>query len=135
MQKYKRLKNLNQEKFRRLTGVKRSTFEVMTEILKASSRTREKRGGPKRMLCEEDCLLLCLEYLREYRTYFHLGFDYGISESQAQRTQKWVEKELISDTRFHLPNRKELLENEGEFEVILVDATESSVERPKKNRK
>jgi hypothetical protein len=64
-----------------------------------------------------------------------LGFDYGISESQAQRTQKWVEKELISDKRFHLPNRKELLENEGNFEVILVDATESPVERPKKNRK
>ncbi len=134
MQKYKKLKNLNEAKFRRLTGVKRSTFEVMVSILKTSNDTKEKRGGPKRTLCIEDCLLLCLEYLREYRTYFHLGFDYGISESQAQRTQKWVEKELISNKRFHLPNRKELLENEGEFEVILVDATESPIERPKKNK-
>lgn len=135
MDEYKKLKKLDEEKFRRLTGVKRSTFQVMMEVLKASEKAREKRGGPKRTLCIEDCLLLCLEYLREYRTYFHIGFSYGISESQAQRTQKWVEKALLSDKRFHLPSRKELLENEEDFEVLLVDATESPVERPKKNKK
>ena len=135
MQKHKTLEKLSYKNFRRLTGIKRNTFKVMTGILKTANKAREKRGGPKRILCEEDCLLLCLEYLREYRTYFHLGFDYGISESQAQRTQKWVEKELISNKQFHLPNRKELLENKGDFEVIVVDATESPIERPKKNKK
>jgi hypothetical protein len=134
MKKYKRLEQISDIKFRRLTGIKRNTFSVIVEILKAASKIREKRGGPKRKLCEEDCLLLCLEYLREYRTYFHIGFDYGISESQAQRIQKWVEKEIILDNRFHLPNRKELLENKGDCERVLVEATESPLARPKKTK-
>ena len=114
--------------------MKRSTFKVMTEILKAANKAREKRGGPKRKLCSADCVLLCLEYLREYRSYLHLGFSYGISESQARKTQQWVEKLIISDKRFHLPNRKSLQASGLEFEVYLVDATECEIERPKKNR-
>lgn len=134
MQKYKDLEKLSDSTFRRLTGVKRSTFDVMVEIIEGEKNKTEKRGGPKRKLCSADCLLLCLEYLREYRTYLHLGFSYGISESQARKTQQWVEKLLISDTRFHLPNRKNLQERDLEFEVYLVDATECEIERPKKNK-
>jgi len=135
MQKYKKIEKLSAEKFRRLVGVKRSTFDLMIEILSKSNAERSKRGGPKRRLSIEDCLLLTLEYLREYRTYFHIGFDYGISESQAQKIHRWVEKSIISDQRFHLPNRKGLLENSHKYEVILIDATESPVERNKKNKK
>jgi len=29
------------------------------------------------------CLLIALEYLRKYRTYFHIAQSYGISESIA----------------------------------------------------
>ena len=58
-----------------------------------------------------------------------------LSESQAQRIHRWVEKTLIVDKRFHLPNKKELLENDAEVEILLVDATESPIERPKKNTK
>ena len=38
---------------------------------------------------------------------------------------------MIDDKRFHLPGKKVLRENT--FEVVLVDVTESAVERPKKN--
>ena len=34
---------------------------------------------------------MALEYLREYRTYFHLGRSYGLSESACYRACKWVE--------------------------------------------
>ncbi|KJV52299.1 DDE superendonuclease family protein [Orientia tsutsugamushi str. Gilliam] len=34
---------------------------------------------------------MALEYLREYRTYFHIGQNYGISESSAYKAVKWVE--------------------------------------------
>jgi adenosylcobyric acid synthase len=37
----------------------------------------------------EDKLLMTLEYLREYRTYFHLGHSYGLSESACYRACKW----------------------------------------------
>lgn len=132
MSKYHSLKKLKDSEFRRLTGVKRQTFSVMVEILAKADAVQRRKGGPKPRLCVEDRLLLSLEYLREYRTYFHVGTSYGISESQAIRIHRWVEKELIKDNRFHLPGRKKLLESEWELDVVLIDASESPVERPKK---
>ena len=107
----------------------------MVEILHQAESLRRGKGGPKRKLSVEDMLLLALEYLREYRTYFHVGTSFGVSESQAQRIHRWVEEELIKDKRFHLPGRKELLKSDCEFEVIIVDASESPVERPKKTQR
>lgn len=83
----------------------------------------------------EDMPLLTLEYLREYRTYFHVGTNYGVSESQAQRIYCWIESELIKDKRFHLLGCKKLFESDVEFEVVLIDASESPVERPEKNKR
>lgn len=75
---------------------------------------------------------MTLEYLREYRTYFHLGQSYGLSESACYRNCKWMEDVLIKSKEFSLPGKKSLLKNNAEFEVILIDATESPIERPKK---
>ena len=135
MEKYKKLIKLDEKTFRRVTWVKKETFSIMLEILKKAEKKRERKGGRKRKLEIADCLLLSLEYLREYRTYLHISVDYGISESQAQRTHRWVEKTLISDKRFHLPFRRKLQDKEQEFEVFLLDATECEIERPKKTKK
>ena len=75
---------------------------------------------------------MTLEYLREYRTYFHLGQSYGLSESACYRNCKWVEDVLIKDKTFSLPGKKVLLETDSSIEVILIDATETPIERPKK---
>ena len=45
-----------------------------------------------------------------------------------------MENTLIKDGTFSLPGRKELLKSDTAYEVILVDATESPIHRPKKNR-
>ena len=79
-------------------------------------------------------LLMTLEYLREYRTYFHVSQSYGLSEGYTYKTIKWVEDTLIKSKVFSLPGRKALLKSDVEYEIILVDATESPVERPKKNK-
>jgi len=84
------------------------------------------------MLSIEDLLLATLEYLREYRTYAHIAASYGIAESNIYRGIKWVEDTLIKDGTFSLPGRKAPLKSDAEYEVILVDATESPIERPKK---
>ena len=131
--KYYKVKMLKAEKFRRLTGVKKGTFEKMLEVLDAVSGKSHERGGRPPALPMADRLLLTLEYLREYRTYFHIAGSYGISESACCRTVHWVEKTLIASGIFHLPGRKALLANDAAFEVFLVDATESPVERPKKS--
>ena len=77
---------------------------------------------------------MTLEYLREYRTFFHVSKSWGISESTCHRKVVWIEDILVKSNEFSLPKRKELLDN-NEFEVILVDATESPIERPKRNQK
>ena len=131
--KYETIKAYGDEKFRRITGIKRKTFGKMTEILQAAYNAKHKRRGRKPKLCIQDMLLATLEYLREYRTYAHIAASFDIDESNIYRTIRWAENTLIKDGTFSLPGRKSLLASEVEYEVILIDATESPVERPKKN--
>jgi hypothetical protein len=131
--KYNKIKTLPPAKFRRLTGVQPTIFARMVIVLKRAERQQRKRGGRSPKLCVEDRLLLGLEYLREYRTYFHLGQSYGVSESHAWYISRWVEDTLIKDKQFALPGKKALLKSDASIEVALVDASESPVERPKKD--
>jgi len=130
--KYRQIQTLSDKAFRRLVGVKKETFSLMVEILKKAKRKQKARGGPSHTLGMADRLLMCLEYLREYRTYFHVGQSYGLSESASYRNCRWVEDTLIKSRKFSLPGRKVLKKSGHEFEVILIDASESPIERPKK---
>lgn len=132
--KYEQIKDELQERFRRLTGIKRTTFEVMLTILREAETILKAQGGKPSKLPLEDRLLMALEYLREYRTYFHISRSYGISESACYRNIRWVEDTLIKDGRFSLPGRKALLKSDVDYEVVLIDATETAIERPKKNK-
>lgn len=133
--KYDQIKEMGDEKFRRLTGVKRKTFCAMVEILIRAEKAKKSKGGRRNKLSIENQLLMALEYIREYRTYFHIAKSYGVSESSSYKTIKWVEDTLIKDPLFALPGRKTLLKSDTEYEVILVDASESPIERPKKGSK
>lgn len=133
MNKYKNIQKLNDILFRRKTGVKKKTFNEMLGILLKAEEKKKLLGGKPNTLPMEDRLLMCLEYMREYRTYFHIAQDYGISESTCFRNCVWIENILIKSKEFKLPSRKEMIDNH-EIEVITVDATESPVERPKKNK-
>jgi len=132
MKKYKKIKKLGATEFKRLTGVKPETFLEMISILQQAESARMSRGGNPHRLSIEDRLLMALEYLREYRTYFHLGRSYDLSESACYRSCRWVEDTLIKSTKFSLPGKKALLKSDVEFEVVLIDAAESPIERPKK---
>lgn len=130
--KFEMIKGLDEEKFRRLTGVKRTTFDKMVDILGQAVIDRRTNKGRKKKLSIEDMLLMALEYIREYRTYFHISQSYSVSESNAYKTVKWVEDTLIKHPAFALPGRKALLKNDMEYEIVLIDASESQIERPKK---
>ncbi|NBO25047.1 MAG: IS5 family transposase [Chlamydiae bacterium] len=133
--KYESIKGLEEEKFRRLTGVKRATFEKMMGILSEADKKKKAKGGRKSKLTLEDRLLMALEYIREYRTYFHVSQSYGVSESTCYETIKWIENTLIKHPDFALPGRKALLKSDMEYELVLIDATETPIERPKKGQK
>jgi hypothetical protein len=132
MNRYETVHKLSPSEFRRLTGVRKDTFEMMISVVNEAENKKSSRRGKPANLRVEDRLLMTLEYLREYRTYFHLGQSYGLSESACYRNCKRVENILIKSKEFSLPGKKKLLESNTEFEVILIDATESPIERPKK---
>ncbi len=68
------------------------------------------------------------------RTLFHVARSYGISEPTASRTIHHVEDCLIQSNLFNLP--KTLPKGEGiDWNVVIVDATEIPIERPKKQKK
>jgi hypothetical protein len=106
----------------------------MVEILEVAYKRKKSKGGRPNNLSVSDMLLMTLEYLREYRTYFHIGTNYGVSESYAYKVIRWVEDVLIKDGTFSLPGKKELLKSDNEIEIVLIDASESPIQRPKKNR-
>ena len=56
---------------------------------------------------------------------------YELSESQIFCIIRWIEDTFIKDGTFSLPGRKVLLHGDMEYEVILIDDTETPIERPK----
>ncbi len=132
--KYNQIKELEDENFRRLTGVQCPTFEKMIDIFRDADQQKKSRGGCKNKLTLEEQLLMALEYIREYRIYFHIGQNYGVSENSAYKTSRWVENTLIKHRDFALPGRKVLQGSKVEHEIVLIDATETPIERPKKTK-
>lgn len=130
--KYEQIQNYSDTQFRRITGVKRATFEKMLEILSVAHTEKHRRRGRNPKLSMENRLLAALEYWREYRTFAHIAASCGVSESSIFKTIRWIEDILIKDGTFSLPGKKTLLNSESEFKTVLVDATETPVERPKR---
>ena len=126
---YEIAKDLKPEAFKRLTGVRVATFETM--LIALETHMRDFGRPPK--LSRANQLLLTLQYYREYRTLFHVGGDFGVSEATACRTVQKVEKALLKAECMHLPGKKALLDPASETEILVVDATECRVQRPKKN--
>ncbi|SPR07830.1 IS5 family transposase ISOt6 [Orientia tsutsugamushi] len=104
----------------------------MVDISRRDDGLKKSKGGRKNKLNLEKQLLMVLEYLREYRTYFHIGQKYGISESSAYKAVKLVEDTIVKHQNFALPGHKALMKSDMNYEVVLIDATESPIERPKK---
>jgi hypothetical protein len=119
--------------FKRLTGVRRCTFDKMVQVVQQQTLAKRKhptKGSPaKRSL--EDQLLMLLMYYREYRTFLHTATTYGYSEAQAFRIIRRLEELLIQSKAFHLPGKKALLSLRAER--FIVDVGECLIERPKKN--
>ena len=124
---YETIKTYDDARFKRCTGVRRATFDTMLDVVTIGWRS----FGRPCTLSRADQLVLTLMYWREYRTEFHIGVTYGVSEATVCRTIQTVESLLIQSEQFHLPKKHHLLHPETEV-VVVVDATEQPIERPKK---
>ena len=76
-------------------------------------------------------MLLTLNYLRCYSTQIELSADYNLAESNVNRTIQKVENALIQSRIFALPKRNQKFSEE---DYVIVDVTESQIERPQKNK-
>lgn len=132
MMLYEEVQRLNQSAFKSACGVSRQTFLVMVEVLQPYLERRGKRGGQNN-LNVEDQLLMALQYWREYRTQFHIGLDFGVSESTVCRVIEKVETLLVKSGRFRLPGKRQLQQPDVTWDAVIVDVTEVPIERPKKN--
>ncbi len=127
--RYDHLQDLAAPDFKRLTGVRPETFTAMLAVLQREARSM---GRPTK-LSLADQLLLTLMYWREYRTQFHIAQAYGVSEATVCRTIVRVEQALLRSGDFRLPGKKALRQPDTQLTVVVLDATETPVERPQKN--
>jgi len=129
--RYKEAYSLDDSDFKRLYGVRKIVFEKMIEeVFKA----KQGKQGTFSKLSIPDQILLTLQYLREYRTFFHIAQDWGIHESTAWRIVRRIENILIKVEEFHLPSKRQLQKRDQEIEAIVVDVGEVEIERPKKTK-
>jgi hypothetical protein len=127
--RYEEIKNRSKKDFKRLTGVKHQTFKRMVTVLESEL---PNFGRPPK-LSRADQLLMTLMYWREYRTQFHIAQAYGVSEATVCRTIQKIENALINSGQFRLPGKKALQPSDTVIEIVVVDATEQPIERPRKN--
>jgi hypothetical protein len=125
---YSEIKDMRSEDFKRYCGVQSETFIEMVEIVR---KAKEGNRGVQAKLTIQDQILLLLTYYREYRTLFHIGREFGVSESTASRTVKRIESMLLLSGSFSLPLREEIQGNNADIKVVAVDVTEVEIERPK----
>lgn len=128
---YNKLIKLSNNKFKRLVGVNKQTFSLMLQILSVAYAIKHEFGGKPAKLGLEDKLLMTLCYLREYRTFAHIGMTYDYSESQTYRIIIWCEDILIKSGKFTIGGKNELFKINKDH-LVLIDVTESPIERPKK---
>ena len=128
--RYEKIKDWKDSDFKRLTGVKHETFEKMLAVIQ---KELSNFGRPPK-LDRADQLLMTLMYWREYRTQFHIAGSYGISEATVCRTIKKIEDTLMRSGEFRLPGKKVLQPSDTLIEIVLIDASEQPIERPKKSK-
>jgi len=131
----KKAKNAKDVLFKRLYGVKPVTFTKMLAILQKEFIAMHKSGGKPPTPTPEDKLYVTLKYLREYRTMDSIAAEYGVCKGTICLSIQWVEDTLEKDGTFALPGKKALKRKSASIEYIVVDVTESPINRPKKNQK
>jgi len=138
MTRYEKAMKLKVKDFKQIIGVKPRTFDEMAKILTEAYNEKHKKGGRPSKLSIFDQLFMSMKYWRQYVTQKELAYEFEVGEATVHDTIAWVENTLIKSGTFKLPGKKALLEeneNENEIEVIIIDVTESPIERPKKNKK
>ena len=136
---WEKIKDITSSQFKRSTGVELKTFKLMVKAVREHDLKLLKKKGSNRSRpfkkSIEDQILITLMYYREYRAQWHIGLSFGVSEPTVCRLIKRIETILSKRKEFALPGKEKLSGTNHQFEVILIDATEQVIERPKKTKR
>ena len=123
-------------KYKEIFGVEKHVFDRLLRLLEAADVfQRKNNAGRKSRLTVLDKLVITLQYWREYRTYRHIAFDYGVGKSTIGEAIIWVENTIIASGLCNLQSSRELRDNPSEIKIAIVDVTEQEIERPKRGKK
>lgn len=133
---WKDILHLKGKKFTRATGIKEAVFLEIVDYVRAYKLKKRKspNQGAISALSIEDQVLMTVLYWREYRSQENLGLDFHLTQSRVSRIITAIENMLIGSGQFSLPGKRTLNNTTKEYEVVIVDVTETPTERPKKNK-
>ena len=97
--KYSRLKTLNTQPFKDITGYDPDTFNAMLDVLKKAHKAKKSKGGRENKVTLENMLFMHLEYMKVYSSFRFLAIGYGLSRSQAHVIVIWVRNVLSENSR------------------------------------
>lgn len=122
--------------FTRMVGVSYGTFSIILDKLQVAfieyqNEQPTRKRGKRCSLILADQLLLTMLYLRNYDTLLNIGFQFGISESYAQKRYTFTKMLLLRC--LNLPD-EESLKDAIQGNQVAIDVTEQAIERPLQNQ-
>ena len=120
-----------EDKFKRLYGIKYTTFkEALSEIKRFENKRKKQSGRPQKLTYNQQ-LKMYLIHLKEDVSYLFLGKTYGISEANCWKIILKIENILLQSTQFQVKNIKEV---SPDIEEVIIDATEVEIQNIKKEK-
>lgn len=135
MAKFNASNLLRKRQFRYLTGVTPDIFQEMSSRLRPlwekASRRKNRSGRPYGVGCLEDHLLVLLILYRCHITQDFLGLLYDVDKATICRSLHRIEPLA----RRALGVKRAIKVSAEEAQALLIDATEQTIERPKRGQK
>ncbi|MCL2210020.1 MAG: hypothetical protein FWC19_07610 [Treponema sp.] len=116
-------------------GVKPETFNKMLIILQKEFNTMHKSGGKPPKLTPKDKLYVTLKYLRDYRTMDSIASEYKVCKGTICLSYTMGGRHFSERRYVRITEKRVLKKKSDTIEYIVVDVTESPINRPKNNQK
>jgi hypothetical protein len=135
--KWINIKDKNGSDFKRLVGIERETFDEMVIAVNKYIKKNcfDPNGCRPCKISIEEQVLITMIYWKEYNSMAYLGAIYGVHEATICRKIHKIENILSEHKKFKLPDKNKITKASIKGDVVIVDATEIRIERPKKNSK
>lgn len=130
---WSKIQKVRESDFFRAVGVKKATYLLMVSFVKDYMQKEYGKGRPP-FICIEDQVLICLYYLRNYQTQFTLGLIFEVNNSTICKIINKIETILSLSPDFQLPKVEKIKEEIDSQTILLVDVTETGIERPIDNQ-